>query len=775
MNVAAALATGGLLILFIVLVGGHLDSRAWRRSLVAFQLTLPAGLTPEDVSRWLATVAAATQPPRLTLLPEPPLALEIVASRTGIEHVLLVTERMRATVLSGLRAALPGVRITEYPNYLSDRPRIALAGELSMTNLWRPLASQRAEAATAAVLAGLQPLAGSERIVLQWIMTAANVPRPVPNKTAGNRRDGLFNDDLRDSEAIHAARIKQSEPLLRLSGRLGVSADTQSRARALFRRSFAGLRSLNAPGVMVIRRWWLPSRLACARVVNIRLPLLFWPLSMSTVEAAALIGLPQGQLSLPGLTLRAARQLPPSPLLPQTGIEVGVANYPGMVQPLRLGTRDRLSHLHIIGPTGVGKSTLMARMALQDIAAGHSVIVIDPKADFCGDILDRIPDEHLNRITVLDPSHTEYPIGLNLLQAASDEQSRELVVDHVIHIYHELYKDFWGPRTEDVLRAALLTCINTRAADGSAFTLMELPDLLTNAPFRRFVLNQPTVPQGVRSFWTAYQSLKIMDRQKVIGPILNKLRAATLRSPIRLSLGQSHGLDLERLINQAGVLLAPLGKSTVGQETAALLGALLLSTVWQAILARAQVPAAARRPLLVYVDEAQDVLRLPVDVADMLAQARGFGAGFALAHQHLGQIADKQVRAALLGTVRSTVAFQLGWEDAATLARSFDPHLTADDLRGLGGYEFALRPTVDGHTIAPVTGVALPLPPASRDGRALADASRRRYGLARHEVEAALRGRLTMPGGHRTAGSQTSSHTPFGRRRRSDTKSGGGA
>ena len=774
MNIAATLTTAGFLILLVVLVGRYLDGRAWYRSLVAFRLTLPAGLDADDVGRWLVTVAAATHPPRLAILPEPPVALEVVASRTGIEHVLLITERSKATLMAGLRAALPGVRMTEFPNYLSYRPRIVLASELTMTSLWRPLASQRAEAATATVLAGLQPLAGRECVVLQWIMTAAGTPRPIPSKTAGNRRGGLFDDDQIDSEAVRAARIKQSEPLLRLSGRLGVSADTQPRARALFRRAFPGLRSLNAPGVMVIRRWWLPAWFARARLVSVRLPVLFWPLLMSTVEAAGLIGLPQGQLGLPGLILRAARQLPPSPEMPHQGVEIGVANYPGMQQPLRLGTRDRLSHLHIIGPTGVGKSTLMARMALQDIAAGYSVIVIDPKADFCTDILDRVPDDHVDRITVLDPGRTEYPIGLNLLQAASDEQSRELVVDHVIHIYHELYKDFWGPRTEDVLRAGLLTCINTRAADGSAFTLMELPDLLTNAAFRRFVLSQPTVPPGVRSFWTAYQSLKIMDRQKVIGPILNKLRAATLRSPIRLSLGQSQGLDLGRLINNGGVLLAPLGKSTVGQETAALLGTLLLSTVWHAILARTRLSPDERRPLLVYVDEAQDVLRLPVDVADMLAQARGFGAGFALAHQHLGQITDRQVKAALLGTVRSTVAFQLGWEDAATLSRSFGPHLTADDLRGLGAYEFALRPTVNSQTISPVTGSALPLPPPSRNGRAVAAASQRRHGMPRQQVEAALRGRLAVPGAPRPAGRQTPGQATIGRRRRSSGQNGAG-
>ena len=174
-----------------------------------------------------------------------------------------------------------------------------------------------------------------------------------------------------------------------------------------------------------------------------------------------------------------------------------------------------------------------------------------------------------------------------------------------------------------------------------------------------------------------------------------------------------------QIIHERKVLLVPLGKGTVGMETAALLGTLVLSNVWHAILSRTRLPIAARLPVMVYVDEAQDVLRLPVDVADMLAQARGLGAGFTLAHQYLGQITDKQVKAALLGTVRSTIAFQCGWEDAAVLAHSYAPHLTADDLRGLAAYEIALRPCVDGQTMTPVTGTTLALPPVVLDGDAL--------------------------------------------------------
>jgi hypothetical protein len=395
--------------------------------------------------------------------------------------VLLVPQRLRAAVLSGLRAALPGVRLTDDPEYCRSRPSFTIAGELTMTHLRRPLAVARAEAASAGVLAALQPLHGAETVLLQWIMTSAGTPQPVPSVTANKGEARLpFDDELADSDAVRAARSKQADPLLHVSGRLGIYATDRGSARHLFGRVFGTLRGLNAPGVMVIRRWWLPSWVAARRLKCLSLPVTFWPLLVSTTEAVGLVGLPVGELALPGLTLGAARQLPPLPQLPSAGVQLAVSNYPGSSQPLRQGVNDRLHHLHIIGPTGVGKSTLIAQLALQDIAAGFGVIVIDPKADLVGDLLDRLPVHRVNDVIVLDPSATDRPVGFNILQAAYDEQHRELVVDHVIHIWHELYKDFWGPRSEDVLRAALLTLINARSPDGSAFTLIEVPDLLTN-------------------------------------------------------------------------------------------------------------------------------------------------------------------------------------------------------------------------------------------------------------------------------------------------------
>jgi hypothetical protein len=779
------LLLGGLTLFAVVLAARWLDALSWRDSLTAYSLRLPVGLAVDDVAGWLANVAAATHAPRGSLTHSPPVALEISGSSEGIEHVLLVPKSVHGAVLSGLRAALPGVRLEDLPEYLEHRPRCLVAAEAVMTSERRPMAADRAERAATAVLASLQPVEPGERIVLQAVFTGAGTPRPVPSATAKHSEvlpSWLAGEEVKDGEAVRAARIKQNDVLLYASVRVGVGSNSRVRAYELLHRAWGTLRGENAPGVLLVRRWWIGMSWASSRLARLVVPVTRWPLLVGAHEAVGLLPVPVGEVALPGVALGLARQLPPPPGMPSVGVQVGVSNYPDMQAPLRLAVPDRLQHLHVLGPTGVGKSTLLANLIVQDIAAGYGVVVIDPKSDLVGEVLARVPEHRVGDVIVADAAATGQPVGFNILRSAHDEQSRELVVDHVIHIWHELYKDFWGPRSEDVLRGALLSLINTKGANGESFTLIETPELLTSAPFRRFVTEQDGVPPALASFWAWYRGLLPADRLKVIGPILNKLRAATLRTPIRLMLGQSEGLDLARILAEKRVLLVPLSSGTLGAETAGLLGTLLLAALWQAVLGRVTLYPSERHPVFVFIDEAQSVLKLPVDLADMLAQARGMGVSFTLAHQHLGQIDDRAVKSALLGTVRSQIVFQVMREDAAALAPSYAPRLTADDLMGTARWEFAMRPLVDGQTLAPLTGTTLPLPSAVRDGTALAEASRERYGRPRAGVEAALqargqapeddaepktRKRPTSKNGRTGSESEPAKRQPFGRRRKS--------
>ncbi|MGH3938711.1 MAG: type IV secretory system conjugative DNA transfer family protein [Pseudonocardiaceae bacterium] len=500
---------------------------------------------------------------------------------------------------------------------------------------------------------------------------------------------------------------------------------------------------MNAPGAMVIRRL-LPSFLVARRMEQRALPVLRWPMLLGTTELAGLLGVPLGSVQLPGLTQGTARQLPPATSLPTSGVVIGESNFVGMSgRPLALKTTDRLKHLWAIGPTGVGKSTLLANLIVQDMAAGRSVVVLDPKGDLVTDVLNRIPDQRRDDVVLLDPSATDQPIiGVNVLDLAGGEAARELAVDQLVHVMASLWRSSFGPRTTDVLRNSLLTLTHTRAADGSTHTLVELPELLLNARYRQFVTRQPGVPASVRQFWTAYEQMSDNERAQVIGPSMNKIRSFTTRSSLRLLLGQSTGFRLSEIFTHRRILLVPLSAGVLGGPTTQLLGALLMAGLWAATQARVSVPAERRHPVFAYLDEFQHFLKLDLELSDILAAARGYGFGFVLSHQFLSQLTP-EVKAAVLGTVRNAVAFSLELDDARALAPRFAP-LTADDLTGQHAYEIALKASVNNTTLPPATGRTLPLAAPTTDGATLATASRERYGVARGAVEAALAARIAV-------------------------------
>lgn len=298
-------------------------------------------------------------------------------------------------------------------------------------------------------------------------------------------------------------------------------------------------------------------------------------------------------------------------------------------------------------------------------------------------------------------------------------------------------------RTSDTLRNALLALTHARTAQGGRFALVELPELLLNAAFRRFVVGQPSVPASVRPFFMAYEAMSDGERAQVIGPSLNKSRSFTTRTALRLMLGQDGGFRLADVFTKKRILLVALPAGVIGTDTAALAGSLILAGLWQATLARVAVPAEQRQPVFIYLDEFQQVMRLPLDLADMLAQSRALGVGLVLAHQYLGQLSEG-IRTAVLGTVRTQVAFQVEHEDARALAPRFAP-LTAHDLAGLAAYEIAMRPCAMGATLAPVTGRTLSLLEPTQHAVVLAEVARGRYGRPRAEVEAALRARISEP------------------------------
>lgn len=758
MMLAVAISISGVVIALVVVLARGLEAASWRRSLRAYRLRLPTSIDDEQLTSWFTALAAATHRPTWSLLPLPPVAIEAVATSGGIAHVLLVSERNAGAVLSSLRAAVPGVRLDELHNY--RRPSMAHAQELTLTSTRRPLATDRTQATSAALLSSLQPLPSGTAVVVQTILTSAGTPPPVKQADVQRAAPGLAwlveGEPPIDAEAVQQLRRKYDQPLLHATLRVGVTGTDQRQARVLVARAWGAFRALNAPGVRVVRRY-LPSRLVSGALQRLSLPLTRWPLLINARELVGLAALPASSLYLPGLPLGGARQLPAPAALPRRGLVIGTSNYPGQTErPLALAAQERLRHAYIIGPTGSGKSWLLANCILQDIAAGHGLCVVDVKGDLVRDVLARVAPADQERLLVINPTDRDWPVGLNILQHAGTDAAQELVVDNVLHIFREIWHGFWGPRSDLVMRSGLTTLTIGRAANGERLTLVELLPLLTDASFRQDLLRRVSLPSDLRAFWQRYNAMSDSERTSVIGPTLNKVDAFTSRTPIRLLLGQSDGVNLRDIFTQQRVVLVSLDKGALGAETTNLTAALIVSSLWSATLTQAQIPPAARRAAYAYLDEAQDIVRLEVAMDEMLAQARGYKLGIVLANQYLAQIPEA-TRRAILGTVRTTLCFQLDYDDARLLERRFGP-LTRDDLQHLGQYEIALRPSVQGQTLSPVTGVTLPLPEITGDGDAVAARAAIRFGAKRTDVEAAMAARQQRPhSSHQSGG--------FGRQR----------
>jgi len=727
--------------------------RHWQDSLVPYALRLPRDLEASDV----AAVLVACTGLRASKWSRPfsvrAIVFEVTATSDGIIHHLFVPAASSEIVLAALRAAAPGIAIGH--DELYSRQQTTIAAEIGQSGWRKPLVTGQADRISTAILASLQPLVNGERIVMQWV-TSPTAPLTQPKiAPAGHGRGDpalmrilkrLVTSPPVDAHTAKAIRSKQSSPLFVASGRVGAVANSRGRARALVSRTLAATHTANAPGAHLYRAAW-PSGLVQRWLYERSAPLLRQPCLLNADELAGLIAWPLGDVSLPGLSLGGSRALAPSSDIPQYGRVVLQSTYPGMERPLALSVPDSLRHLHVVGPTGVGKSTLLLGLIAQDMEAGRGVVVVDPKGDLVADVLDRVPPERTGDVVVLDPADESRPVGLNLL--ARSTESPDLVADQVVSIFHDLYRDSWGPRTDDILRAALLTLVGV-----PGMTLTEVPLLLTHPGFRAPLVGRVNDPVALGPFWGWYEGLSDAERTQAIGPVMNKLRTFLLRRRLRNILGQAEpAFDFDDALAARSIVLVPLTKGLLGEEASALLGSLVVTRLWQAVQARAAMPAEDRPVTFAYIDEFQDYLHLPMGIEMMLTQARGLGLGLTLAHQHLGQL-PASIREAVLANARSRVIFQVAASDAQALARELAPDVRATDLQILGRFEVVARLSAGGQVTRPVTGATLAAPETTGQAGTARLLSRSRYGVDRAKVEAAIQARFT-----------SRDDSPLGRRR----------
>lgn len=713
----------------------YLRGRLQQQDLVTLALRFPRDLSAEATEQFLAGTAGVLPPWWKRWLSTPSVVLETIGDARGIEHRLAVPSGWLGVIEHNLQATVPSLR---YDIFDHASPRISEAAEYRLSSSTRPLRVEAADL-SAKLLSSLQPLGPGERIVVQWIITPHAPVAPVRIATKADR-DRWWSPPwpgqqvVASAEEANALRAKHDRPLHLAVGRIGVGTDDLRRGRQLLRQVEVAWHGSRAPGVH-LRRRLLSSRTVCRRLRDRVAPVFDWPAVLNTQELAGLLGWPIGAVQLPGLRLGSCRLVAAATVIPSSGSVIGESTFPGSRRPLALDIEARLRHVHVLGPTGTGKSTLLVNMVTSDLVAGRGVVVIDPKGDLVDDVLDRVPQDRREDVVVLDPADIDRPVGLNPM-AAAPGAGGEVVIENLVGLFKNLYRSSWGPRTDDILRAALMTLAGSPGA-----TLCEVPSLLTNPGYRRRLVGALNDPVGLESFWGWYEALSDAEKLNVTGPVMNKLRAFLMRPSVRAIVGQAEPKwNLRRFLAEKRILLVSLASGLLGEEAAHLLGALVVAELWHATKSRAALPASERSPVMAYLDEWQNLLHLPTPMASVLAEARGLGLGLTLAHQSLTQV-PTDARDAIMSNARSRVCFQLPSSDARLVARDLGGVLTADDLINLGAYEIMLSAFAGGSTQAPATAVTRPMPPTCSSGAEIRRVSRTRFGVDRGDVDAQIRAR----------------------------------
>jgi energy-coupling factor transporter ATP-binding protein EcfA2 len=364
-------------------------------------------------------------------------------------------------------------------------------------------------------------------------------------------------------------------------------------------------------------------------------------------------------------------------------------------QRVRFGIKrgDRRAHMYIVGKTGTGKSTLLETLIKQDMASGHGLAVLDPHGDLVEKVLANLPEHRKRDLIYFNVPDDSQPLWLNPLERIAPGK-RPLAASGLLEAFKKIWADSWGPRLEHIMRNAILALLDQPEA-----SLADVLRLLDDRSYRRSIAAKIDSMQ-VREFWLKeYENYPARFRIEAIAPIQNKV-GAFLSNPVlsRILTQPKNAFYLRRVMDEGKILLVNLAKGKIGEDTAALLGALLMTRMSLAALSRADTPEASRRDFYLYLDEFHSFTTL--SLATMLSELRKYRVNMIFAHQYLSQL-DLQVRDAILGNVGTMISFRIGVTDAEVLAKEFYPEFSITDLISLPNYQVYLKLMINGMISAP--------------------------------------------------------------------------
>ena len=400
--------------------------------------------------------------------------------------------------------------------------------------------------------------------------------------------------------------------------------------------------------------------------------------------------------------------------------------------PFGIKRKDRTRHMYVVGKTGMGKSTLLENMAVQDIQSGEGICFIDPHGKTADLLLEYIPESRKKDVVYFAPFDLEHPIAFNVMEDVGFDK-RHLVLSGLMSTFKKIWEDAWSARMEYILGNTILALLEYPGA-----TLLGVNRMFADKEYRRRVVENVSDP-AVKSFWND-EFAKYTEKfaAEATPAIQNKIGQFTANPLIRNIIGQPNSsFDLRKMMDEKKIFIVNLSKGRVGESNANLLGSMLITKIYLAAMSRADLTDSdlKKHPnFYLYVDEFQSFANK--SFADILSEARKYKLNLTIAHQYIEQM-EEEVRAAVFGNVGTMITFRVGAYDADVLEKEFAPKFLAEDLVNLGYIQIYLKLMIDGISSQPFSATTLPpiAPPAKNMKQEVIEASRVLFTRPRAQVE----------------------------------------
>jgi len=699
------------------------------------------------------------------LHPQPHLSFEIVGLPEDIRFYVYTPNKYKDLVEKQVNGSYPDAEIkiveeknardgyvlgNEY-NIFSKQGQVAFASLKLKDSSYKPLKVYKDFAVDplSSITSVLAKMGVGEGAAIQILITAAKSNWSKQGRTfisstkkiEANPETAKYSADPKELEGIEN---KISKPGFETVIRLVVSSTSKEAAQAHLENMVAAFEQFNGINSLTKAKKWFKGGFITDFVYRY-LPMRGDSLVLTSEELAGLFHFPNKNIQTPHISWLNSKRAPAPAQIPSSGLYLGMSSFRGLSKPVYIQKDDRRRHMYIVGKTGTGKSEFLKDMVLQDIKNGEGVCFIDPH-DTIDKLLPLIPPERAEDVILFDPSDTERPLGLNMLEGKT-EQERHYIVSSIVGLMYKLYDPnktgIIGPRFEHAIRNAMLTVMSE---PGSTF--IEVVRALTDASFVQELLPKVQDPI-VRRYWTdQIAQTNDFHKSETLDYIVSKFGRFVTNKMMRNIIGQSaSAFDFRKAMDERKILLVSLSKGKIGEENASFLGLVLVPKILVAAMSRQDVPEEQRKDFYLYVDEFQNFAT--PDFAQILSEARKYRLNLIVANQFIGQM-DEDVKNAIFGNVGTLVSFRVGVNDANYLAHEFQPTFTEADLINVDVYNTFVKTIVNNE---PVTSFSMDLARDMTKEKAMEnprvaelirELSRLKYGkdVKQLEVQIAQRARL---------------------------------